>query len=318
MDQKVESEPPKQTGNWHTRLCRELDHLQEHDRALFTRHLSHLPMTKAHFLKIRSGDHMASVSEIQSIVEVFSLNPEYIFMGVSQEQTLDDIEFARWKSIAEQLQVAQEEVFVPQKNDLGVYALRVLDRVGDLGYSIVMGEPNHKNYTIATTMPQEWYQRYVQEGFVKDDPVVIWAVQNYGVISWDDLSPNRRGKMIMQEARKAGLRHGTIMVTQVLGQRCCLSLIHTQERISKSDLHSVRQAVNVIVASNTKPNPFNLTPDLEKLVYHYADGLGDEAIARKLGVTSRTLRNWKTKLMNLTQSTSLVQAVCKTIGSGSL
>jgi len=296
------------------RLQRELAALKAKNKGKFDKTVIALNVPKPRFETISSGAEEPTISELQHLIYMFELSADYILKGIGNATALTEADLRRWKTMTEQLRHNPAQPFATQNDILCDGAVRVLEEIADQGYTVVLGAFGSPNACIVTTYPEEWRRKYLAERLYEVDPVIAWSMKNFGISGWDELPVNRAGKNFMKMAREFGLSNGTVVVTQVFGRRCFVSLAHSKLALTNDEINVVRTALTVVASLSQGASTVRLSTDTVALADYLASGMSDQEIATVTGVSDRTIRSRKRELIDQTKSRTLIEAVCRSMG----
>lgn len=190
------------------------------------------------------------------------------------------------------------------------------------------------HFFIISGYPQEWRERYVEQGYLRIDPTVTYCACNILPFTWDKVSPLEREDAVvrkfMAESRDFGLKSGiSFPIHTAQGESAMLSLAsgEEQEEVHSRTLHAmpyvqlialhiheaVRRAVNTVGIGYGQ---VQLSGREKECLLWSAEGKTSWEIAQIIGVAERTvifhLQNAADKLKVVNRQ----QAVARAISAG--
>ena len=191
-----------------------------------------------------------------------------------------------------------------------------LTAIADKGFALVLGLGTSGPRNGMTTYPVEWTTKYVQEGMMNNDPVLAWMAQNSGHVRWRDVGDTPEAAAEMEKAREFGLEHGTIISLFYAGEKISVSLCHSKEELTESEIREAGAAL--VSLAHMSPPDTRSQPAAKELIYlqKVSEGLSDQEIADELNLSLRAVRERKKKAVTEMEANNILHAVAKAKDAG--
>lgn len=175
----------------------------------------------------------------------------------------------------------------------------------------------------STTYPLNWQKRYLENDYMKIDPVIDAAVHSPMPVVWNE-QLFRRKPTFWEEARACGVRYGwTLSMHGMAGEMGLLSLARSGDPVSSRELaeeearlvwlaHTANGVIGSIVAEENRAAPVSeLTPREREILRWTAAGKIASEIGTILGVSTRTVNFHVASAMLKLNATNKTQAAVK-------
>lgn len=181
------------------------------------------------------------------------------------------------------------------------------------------------------TYPGSWIERYYQKNYFKIDPVVEAGIKNFLPFNWADLdwSNKARREFLGDSAHhKIGLSGMSVPIRGVGGEHAILSVTsNTSEKewaqFLRDYIGDFQVVANFIHQSIIEIEGVDRMKDLPSLsirerdaLQYCANGLNNDQIAEKLGVTERTVRAFMETARHKLGAVNRTHAVTKALSLG--
>ncbi len=209
---------------------------------------------------------------------------------------------------------------------------------GELGfdrfaYCTLRSEQKRKNSdkppVIVHNFPESWSQRYTERGYVRHDPVMVYAHEFEQPYLWDSLSSlftlDPVQNELMREAREAGLKCG--VAVPLHGARARLSLMSFASSEADVDAAGALPTLHVIAsqfhtaylsmsAAANDATAVALSPRERECLQWTARGKTAWEVGMLMHISENTVKFHLRNAMKKLDSTTSVQAVVKAIRYG--
>lgn len=115
----------------------------------------------------------------------------------------------------------------------------------DTGFALAI----HIRYTrpslLFQTYEEEWNSYYSRNGLMLSDPVVVWGLQNTGLVVWDSLADVDEAKVLVA-ARDHGLRNGITYATGSPSSRTITGWTKSGDPFTQAELDDLVRIANEI------------------------------------------------------------------------
>jgi len=191
---------------------------------------------------------------------------------------------------------------------LGV-ELRELQALAPAGYAVAL----HIRFAAATmtfqTYPQDWLDRYTEQGYALRDPIIAWGLGNTGAARWSELGiPDPFG--ILTEAAEFGMTYGIAVSCGKMSSRTIGGVARGDREYTDAEIEQVKTVINRLHAL-TEP-PESLTKAQIDALNCIAAGDRHAAAAAKLGISESALKarltSARQKLMARTTAEAIQRA----------
>lgn len=175
--------------------------------------------------------------------------------------------------------------------------------------------------------PKDWIERYTEQGYFEDDPIIAETRRKGAPFRWFDLEKRRdltaRQKAFFADMRAAGFVDGiAVPVFSRPGDIAYFGLGSTTAAIDASDgalleLQAICQQMHVryAILTSTAETP-SLSPRETEVLQLIAQGLSNVEIAEKLSVSAHTVDTLVRRCFEKLGVSTRVEAALSAIGRG--
>lgn len=152
-----------------------------------------------------------------------------------------------------------------------------------LAFNLTFRGPEH----LHTEFPKEWQEIYQSKNYFFLDPILLWTFTNTGERRWSEVTmPDVRG--VLAAARPFGLVYGAIFARRRGDRRSLLSIARPDREFTDTEISIVGARfdswVDMVIGTVA------LTPGELEVLRALKDGLGQQEIALKLGVSESAVK----------------------------
>ena len=152
-----------------------------------------------------------------------------------------------------------------------------------MGFNLTFQGPEH----LCNTYPAEWQDIYQERNYFFSDPMARWTIEKEGWTRWSSIKKTALDMPFMHAAKQFGLNYGVAISRKTNLKRSFLTLSHPTEAFSDA------QIIQVVTKFNTWTdlvlNRASMTTGELEVLEGLRDGLGQRAIAEKLGIAEATV-----------------------------
>jgi DNA-binding CsgD family transcriptional regulator len=179
---------------------------------------------------------------------------------------------------------------------------------------------------IKNNYPQDWIERYIEKGYLEDDPVYRLAPSYRGLFAWKNVESHlltKKQKNIIDERNEAGLKNGhSMFISGPMGEVIGIGIANdgTEINVDKdviTKLYAIINQFNLRCIELKDPPPAAPPPQLsrrERDVLHWASsGKSNSSIAAILGISEKTVEFHFSSVFKKLQVNNRILAVLKAI-----
>ena len=171
-----------------------------------------------------------------------------------------------------------------------------------LAFNLTFRGPEH----LHSEYPLEWRRIYEKRNYFFTDPILVWAVGNSGNRRWSEVTlPDIRGTMA--EARKFDLNYGAVFSRKSEHKRSFLTISRPDREFSDTEIEIIGEKFDVWV--DIVIGRKELTEAELDVLRGLKDGLGQAAIAARLGISESTVKQRALKACSKLGAQTRTQAV---------
>ena len=165
--------------------------------------------------------------------------------------------------------------------------LTIVDSLAPSGYALGLHARNGAPFMLLQTYDPEWSAKYVDEGYMMVDPLVLWGVQNEGAIRWSDLEFPDPHKVFAQAA-SYGAKYGVAVSIGPITSRSIGGFARADREFTDAEMQHLLEVITEIHLG-TQP-PKSLTPAQRAALQLVAKGFRHAEAAAKLGISESALK----------------------------
>lgn len=152
-----------------------------------------------------------------------------------------------------------------------------------IGFNLTYQGPEH----LHNAYPDGWREIYQERNYFFSDPIARWTIEQEGWTRWSDVRKSPLDMPFMHAAQHFGLNFGVAISRKTELKRSFLTLSHPTREFSDE------QIIELVTKFNSWTdlvlNRASLTPGELDVLAGLRDGLGQRAIAEKLGIAEATV-----------------------------
>ena len=171
-----------------------------------------------------------------------------------------------------------------------------------LAFNLTFRGPEH----LHSEYPDAWRRIYEDRNYFFTDPILVWAVGNSGNKRWSEIRlPDIRG--MMEEAKAYDLNYGVVFSRKSDFKRSFLTIARADREFTNTEIEIIGEKFSVWV--DIVIGKKDLTDAELEVLRGLKDGLGQSAIAARLGIAESTVKQRAIKACNKLGAKTRTQAV---------
>lgn len=168
--------------------------------------------------------------------------------------------------------------------DKEIEALHVLAPTGFImGFNLTYQGPEH----LYNSYPDAWRAIYEERNYFFSDPIARWTIEQEGWTRWSAVKKTALDMPFMHAAQQFGLIYGVVISRKTGLKRSFLTLSHPSSEFTDAQIIEVATKFNTW--TDLVLNRASLTAGELDVLAGMRDGLGQRAIAEKLGIAEATV-----------------------------
>lgn len=188
--------------------------------------------------------------------------------------------------------------------DIEITALRELAPTGwIMGFNLTYQGPEH----LYNAYPERWRDIYQERNYFFSDPIARWTVENEGWTRWSAVPQTALDMPFMHAAKQFHLNYGVAISSKTDLKRSFLTLSHPTREFTDAEIVSV--ATKFENWTNLILNRASLSIGEIEVLSCLRDGLGQHAIAERLGIAEATVKQRAQKACSKLGAKTRTQAV---------
>lgn len=172
-----------------------------------------------------------------------------------------------------------------------------------MGFNLTYQGPEH----LFNAYPEAWRDIYQERNYFFSDPIARWTIEQEGWVRWSAVKKSALDMPFMHAAQQFGLNYGVAISRKTDLKRSFLTLAHPSKEFTDE------QIIKVVTKFNTWTdlvlNRASLTAGELDVLAGLRDGLGQRAVAEKLGIAEATVTQRAQKACSKLGAKSRTQAV---------
>lgn len=172
-----------------------------------------------------------------------------------------------------------------------------------MGFNLTYQGPEH----LYNAYPEAWRDIYQERNYFFSDPIARWTIEQEGWIRWSAVKKSALDMPFMHAAQQFGLNYGVAISRKTDLKRSFLTLAHPSKELTDE------QIIKVVTKFNTWTdlvlNRASLTAGELDVLAGLRDGLGQRAVAERLGIAEATVTQRAQKACSKLGAKSRTQAV---------
>ncbi|MQQ09084.1 hypothetical protein GFB49_11515 [Epibacterium sp. SM1979] len=177
-------------------------------------------------------------------------------------------------------------------------ALEEFERACPAGFAIVVNIESFQYDWVEFRYPDAWVERYVQREYILEDPTLVISKHRSGHVTWEELRQLFPDNVVMNEAKRFGLKHGNTLILNFGGMRTIAS--GAGKVWSEEDIKTLTAALRLLHGLHAKPHDAQLNEKQLAVLRLMADGLRDAEIAERMNVAPISIRTWRSTAQKAT------------------
>ena len=172
-----------------------------------------------------------------------------------------------------------------------------------MGFNLTYQGPEH----LHNAYPDKWRDIYQERNYFFSDPVARWTIEQEGWVRWSDVKKSALDMPFMHAAQQFGLNFGVAISRKTDLKRSFLTLSHPSREFADDEIIKVVTKFNHW--TDLVLNRASLTAGELDVLAGLRDGLGQRAIAEKLGIAEATVTQRAQKACSKLAAKTRTQAV---------
>jgi LuxR family transcriptional regulator len=172
-----------------------------------------------------------------------------------------------------------------------------------MGFNLTYKGPEH----LHNAYPERWREIYQDRNYFFSDPIARWTIEEEGWVRWSAVKKSTFDMPFMHAAKQFGLNYGVAISRKTDLKRSFLTLAHPSKEFTDE------QIIKVVTKFNNWTdlvlNRASLTAGELDVLTGLRDGLGQRAVAEKLGIAEATVTQRAQKACSKLGAKSRTQAV---------
>ena len=172
-----------------------------------------------------------------------------------------------------------------------------------MGFNLTYQGPEH----LFNAYPEAWRDIYQERNYFFSDPIARWTIEQEGWVRWSAVKKSALDMPFMHAAQQFGLNYGVAISRKTDLKRSFLTLAHPSKEFTDE------QIIKVVTKFNTWTdlvlNRASLTAGELDVLAGLRDGLGQRAVAERLGIAEATVTQRAQKACSKLGAKSRTQAV---------
>ena len=172
-----------------------------------------------------------------------------------------------------------------------------------IGFNLTYQGPEH----LHNAYPDKWREIYQERNYFFSDPIARWTIEQEGGTRWSDVKKSPLDMPFMHAAQQFGLNFGVAISRKTELKRSFLTLSHPTKEFTDE------QIIELVTKFNSWTdlvlNRASLTAGELDVLAGLRDGLGQRAIAEKLGIAEATVTQRAQKACAKLSAKTRTQAV---------
>jgi len=193
--------------------------------------------------------------------------------------------------------------------------LDVLKELSPSGYAIALHIEYNAPKLMFQTYPVAWINYYEENGFVLNDPVVMWGFKNVGTCRWKDLAAIDT-KGVLKAARAYDMNYGTVISIEANNEHSIGGFSRGDREFTDAEITEIQEILRLI--HKEEISAIQLTEKQKKLLNILASGERIDAVSKQLGISVVTVKSQLTVIRLLLGTRTSGEAVQRAADLGLL
>jgi DNA-binding CsgD family transcriptional regulator len=193
--------------------------------------------------------------------------------------------------------------------------LAILDSLSENGFSIGIDFDKNVPQWVHSNYQKTWVDRYIEAGFVANDPTIIHGRKHTGWFTWSELDRLYPGNPVLKEAREFDMPEGNTLSIRVNRKPIivsCSGPAWTPDQVSEAR----SAALGLLGLIDSEQMPTLISPKSLEVIRLMCKGLRDKEIATELGIKLETVRQRRTTAQHSLGANTSAQLISETIQLG--
>lgn len=172
-----------------------------------------------------------------------------------------------------------------------------------LGFNLTYMGPEH----LFNAYPEKWRQIYEDRNYFFADPIARWTIEGEGWTRWSAVPKRPEDMPFMHAAQQFKLNYGVAISRKTDLKRSFLTLSHPSREFTDDEIITLSTKFNLW--TDLVLNRASLTSAELAVLECLRDGLGQAAIAERLGIAEATVKQRAQKACSKLGAKTRTQAV---------
>jgi LuxR family transcriptional regulator len=138
------------------------------------------------------------------------------------------------------------------------------------------------------TYPVEWINYYEENGFVLNDPVVMWGVTNFGTSRWSDMAALDT-KGVLKASRAYGMSYGAVVSIDAGKKHSIGGFARSDREFTEAEITEIEEILRLI--HKEEISEIKLNEKQKSLLNTLASGARIEEASKRMGVSVVTVKS---------------------------
>lgn len=193
--------------------------------------------------------------------------------------------------------------------------LDVLKKLSPAGYAIALHIEYNAPKLMFQTYPVEWINYYEENGFVLNDPVVLWGFNNFGTCRWSDMAALDT-KGVLQASRTYDMNYGAVVSIDAGKKHSIGGFARRDREFTDAEITEIEEILKVI--HKEEISEIKLNEKQKDLLNMLANGGRIEEVSKRMGVSVVTVKSQLTVIRLLLGTRTSGEAVQRAADLGLL
>ena len=193
--------------------------------------------------------------------------------------------------------------------------LDVLKELAPSGYAIALHIEYNAPKLLFQTYPVAWINYYEENGFVLNDPVVMWGFKNTGTCRWSGLTTiDKRG--VLKASRTYDMNYGIVISIDANNQHSIGGFSRSDREFTDAEIIEIEEILRLI--HKEEVSKIRINDKQKKLLNILANGARIEEASIRLGIPIVTIKSQLTTVRILLGTRTSGEAVQRAADLGLL